>query len=314
MPKNLDSELEKDIDALFTLPLSEFTDARNALTARLKKSGRGDEAARVKTLAKPPISAWAVNQLYWNHRDVFDDLIASGERFHKAQSSRPKATKEGGGKLADMREALDARRAALTELSDLATSLLQEAGHNPTLDIIRRITTTLEAMSVHASRSDAPAAGRLTHDVDPPGFESLAAFTPSPGKAKLTNQPTRFTSDQKSSSAVTKPGRKTAPNDNVRQFEEKRAAKIAAAKVSLTDATRSLNEARVRAQRLEAAQRHADAEAKKAEESLKKAKAAAEDAARRSRSATLELAEAAKSVKDAERSVEKAAEELKRLS
>lgn len=311
MPKNLDAELEKDIDALFRLPLSEFTDARNAVAARLKRSGRGDDAARVKTLAKPSISAWAVNQLYWDHRAAFDDLIASGERFHKAQSSRPKA---GSEKLADMREALDARRVALTELSDLATSLLQEAGHNPTLDIIRRITTTLEAMSVYASRSDAPRAGRLTHDVDPPGFESLAAFTPSPGKAKLTNQPTRFTPAQKSSSAVTKPGRKTAPNDNVRQLEEKRSAKIAAAKVSLTDANRSLNEARVRAQRLEAAQRHADAEAKKAEESLKKAKAAAEAAARRARSATLELAEAAKSVKDAERSVEKAAEELKRLS
>lgn len=314
MPKNLDSELDKDIDALFRLPLSEFTDARNALTARLKKSGRGDDAARVKTLAKPSISAWAVNQLYWNHSDEFDRLIASGERFHKAQSSRPKATKEGSSKLADMREALDTRRQALTELSDLATSLLQEAGHNPTLDIIRRITTTLEAMSVYASRSDAPRAGRLTHDVDPPGFESLAAFTPSPGKAKPTIQPTRFTPAQKSTSAVTKPVRKTAPNDNVRQLDEKRNAKIAAAKVSLTDANRSLNEARVRAQRLEAAQRHADAEAKKAEESVKKAKVAAEDAARRARSAALELAEAVKSVKDAERSVEKATEELERLS
>src|SRR6185503_12426637 len=72
--KRLD-ELESDLDALFQLPLTEFTGARNALAAQLKKSGRGDEAARVKALPKPPVSAWAVNQLYWNHREAFDRLI-----------------------------------------------------------------------------------------------------------------------------------------------------------------------------------------------------------------------------------------------
>ena len=39
-------DLEADVDALFRLPLAEFTDARNALAARLKKSGRGDEAVQ----------------------------------------------------------------------------------------------------------------------------------------------------------------------------------------------------------------------------------------------------------------------------
>jgi hypothetical protein len=169
-------ELESDLEALFKLPLTEFTGARNALSAKLKKSGRGDEAAVVKTLAKPPLSAWAVNQLYWNHREAFDRLIASGERFHKAQAS---------GKVADMRTALETRREALTHLTDLATSLLRDAGpnpgQNPSLDTTRRITATLEAMSAMsdwASRSDAPRPGRLTDDVDPPGFESFASFVP----------------------------------------------------------------------------------------------------------------------------------------
>ena len=88
-------------------------------------------------------------------------LIESGVRFHKAQSSG------SAGKLADMRIALDLRREALTQLSDLATSLLRDASHNPTPDTIHRITSTLEAMSAYASRSDAPRPGRLTHDVDP---------------------------------------------------------------------------------------------------------------------------------------------------
>jgi hypothetical protein len=314
-------ELEADIDALFMLPLTEFTGARNALAAKLKKNGRGDEAARVKALAKPSISVWAVNQLYWNHREEFDRLIASADRFHKAQTS------PGGGKIADMRTALDARREALTDLSDLATSLLRDADHNPSLDIIRRITTTLEAMSVYASRSDAPPPGRLTHDVDPPGFESLASFVPgmrsvptavaggsTSARRKQTYPPaTAGGTDLR----TTNTRRKAVHDDDVRQVEEKRKAKIAAAKVSVQDAKRSLTEARARAQSLEATQKKADAEAKNAEklrrdaeESLGKAKAAAEDAAQRARSAALEVKEAARAVDDAERRVEKASKEV----
>lgn len=308
--KRLD-DLEADIDALFKLNLAEFTGARNTLAAQLKKSGRGDEAVRVKALAKPSISAWAVNQLYWNHREAFDQLIASGERFHKAQTS---------GKIADMRTALDARREALAELSDLATSLLGDADHNPSLDTIRRVTTTLEGMSVYASRSDGPRPGRLTHDVDPPGFESLSSWMPGAGMTQPAKEPARITPSQKSSGA-TNTWRKIASDDDVRQVEETRKAKIAAARVSLLDAKKSLTEARARAQSLEASQKKVDAEAKKAEklrrdaeESLQKAKVAAEDAARRARNVAVEIDEAASAVDDAERAVEKASKELEALS
>lgn len=322
------SNLEDEVDALFRLPLAEFTDARNALAARLKKSGRSEEKAeadRVKALGKPSISAWAVNQLYWNHREAFDRLIASGKRFHKAQASR------GGGKVADMREALDTRREALTELSDLATSLLLDAGHNTSLDTIRRITSTLEAisaMSELASRSDAPRPGRLTHDVDPPGFESLASFVPgmrsvppavaggsTSAKRRQTYPPATAGGTDLT---TTNTRRKVAPDDDVHRVEETRKTKIAAAKASLQDAKKSLTEARARVQSLEAAQKKVDAEAKKAEkqrrdaeDELRKAKAASEDAARRARSVAVELEEAASAMDDAERTVETCGAALK---
>jgi hypothetical protein len=318
------SNLEDDVDALFRLPLTEFTSARNALAARLKKSGRGDEAVLVKALAKPSISAWAVNRLYWNHREAFDRVISSGERFHKAQASR------GGGKVADMREALDARREALTHLSDLATSLLRDAGPNPSLDTIRRITTTLEAISVYASRRDGPRAGRLTHDVDPPGFESLASFVP--GMKSVATAVAGGSTSAKRKQAyppataggtdltTTKTRRKEAESGDVRQKEETRKANIAAAKVSLQDAKRSLTAARAKTQRLEAAQKRADTEAKKAEkqrrdaeENLAKAKTASEDAAQRARSVAVEVEEAASAVDDAELTVEKTSKELESM-
>lgn len=312
-------DLENDVDALFRLPLAEFTDARNTLAARLKKSSRGDEkteAVRVKALGKPPLSAWAVNQLYWNHRETFDRLLASGEQFHKAQTS---------GKIAEMRTALDARRATLAQLSDLATSLLRAGGHSPSPDTIHRVTTTLEAISAYASRSDGPRPGRLTHDVDPPGFESFASFVPSarltqPGK-EPTREPTRPTPSPKSASVVTNPRGKAATDHDVRQAEETRKAKRSAAEAALQDAKRSLKESRARVLNLEAARKKADAEVKRAEkqkrdaeEELRNAKAAAEDAAQLARSVAAELKDAARAVDDAESTVEKASKELDSLS
>jgi hypothetical protein len=318
--QEMKSDLDDDVDALFRLPLAEFTAARNTLASKLKKAGRGDvggEADLVKALVKPSISAWTVNQLYWKHRDAFDRLIESGVRFHKAQSSG------FAGKLADMRTALDARREALAHLSDLATSLLRGAGHNPTPDTIHRITTTLEAMSAYASSSNAPRPGRLTHDVDPPGFESLASSLLGAGMTELTEKPLRVTPSQKSGSAATNTRRKVAPETDVRQLEATRKAKlagIAAAKVSLQEAKKSLADARDREQRLKVVQKKADAEAKEAEkqrrqaeERLEKARAASEDAAQRVRSVAVEVEEAARSVEDAERTVEKASDELKKL-
>ena len=231
--------VEDEIDDLFRLPLADFTSARNALAARLKKEGRQNEAERVKLLGKPSVSAWTVNQLYWEHRDAFDQLIATGKRLRPAQSARR------AGKVADMRGSLDARRDALVQLSDLATELLQNAGHNPSQDTIRRVTATLEALSAYALLSDGPTPGRLVNDVDPPSFASLASLMAGGGAIEPASI--------KSGAAATK----KAVIADVRKIQQ---AKIAAAKVSLQDAKRTLAEARARAQSLEAAQKRASAE------------------------------------------------------
>jgi hypothetical protein len=312
------AKLDEDVDALFRLPLTEFIGARKTLAARLKKDGRADDAERVKLLAKPSISAWAANQLYWQHRQAFDRLIATGQRFHKAQTS---------GRVADMREALDARREALSQLSALATTLLRDAGHSPSLDTIRRITTTLEAMSAYASISDGPTPGRLTHDVDPPGFESFASFIPSAGATKRTEKPAEVSRSKTSGGAATKTRQEATRAGEVSRLEASRQARIAAAKVSLQNARKSLTAARAKAQSLEAAKKKADAVAKEAEkrrreaekqsreveERFKRASAASEDAAKRARTVAVELHEATKALDEARRSVENATKELESL-
>ena len=310
----LKGKLEDDVDALFKLPLTEFISARKTLATRLKRDGHGNESDRVKALVKPSISAWAVNQLYWKHREAFDRLIATGQNFRRAQSSRL------AGKVADMREALDARREALSELSTLATTVLRDAGHNPTSDMVRRVTTTLEAMSAYASLPDDLAPGRLTQDVDPPGFDSLASFVSVANMPARTKEPARVIPFRKDT-AATKAPRKAVPSGDARQIEKTRQAKIAAAKASLQEAKRVLVKAQARAQNAEAAQKKANADAKEkeklrreAEERFDKARAASEDAARRAQSIMAEVAEAAKAVKGADHTLEVASKELESLS
>jgi len=286
------SKLEDDIDALFRLPLAEFTGERNTLAARLKKEGRRDDAERVKLLAKPSVSAWAVNQLYWDHREAFNDLMASGKRLRPAQKLRL------AGKVASVRDSLDARREALVHLSDLAAELLRDAGSNPSLDTLRRVTTTLEAMSAQALHSDGPTPGRLTQDLDPPSFDSLASLMSGAAATEEIDEPIA-------------PARKTGAN--VRRLEEARRAKIADAKVTLQDAKKSLNEARARVQSLESAQKKANAEVQEAEKILEKATAASIDAARRAKSVASEVNEATKTVEVAKRAIEQATKELESL-
>jgi hypothetical protein len=305
------AKVDDDIDALFKLSLSEFIEARKTLAARLKKDGRAADAEYVKLMTKPSVSAWTVNQLYWEHRETFDQLIAAGQRFRKLQTSRQ------SGKVADMRDALDARREALTQLSDIAAKLLRDAGHNPTLDMLRRITTTLEAVSAYESLPDGAAPGRLTKDVDPPGFESLASFVPVAVTTKRVEESTSASSSKKAERLSPKTPQKPARVDDSHRIEKTRLARIAAAKSALRDAKKSFADARVRVQSLAAAQKKLDAATKEAEkqrreteERFKKAGAIAEDAARRARSGAVEADEATKAFEEARRAVEKATREL----
>ena len=261
--------LENEIDALFVLPLADFTGARNALAARLKKDGRADDAERVKSLRKPPVSAWVVNQLYWRHREAFDRLLATGDQFRKAQASQL------SGKAANLRESRDARRESLNQLSRLAAALLRKAGHNPTPEISRRIDTTLEAISAYASLPGSPYPGRLTDDVDPPGFDALAALisdVPTPKRQKNAAGETR----------------------------------IAQAKASLRGAEQALKQARAIARETDAARKRAAAVKREAERLMR-------EADERLRAAAAEADEAAKALEQAERAVDDASEELQSL-
>jgi hypothetical protein len=176
------AETSPDVAALFRLPLESFTEARNALAARLRSEGLAEAAKEIKALAKPPASAWVVNQVYWSFRPEYDALVESGARLLAAQR------RGAGGE--ELREAMRERRTALQAAMGRAESTLASAGHGATPQMLRRVSATLEAL---ASGVGAQRAGVLTEDLEPPGFDALtglasasapapAALKPAPGK------------------------------------------------------------------------------------------------------------------------------------
>jgi hypothetical protein len=303
-----------DIESLYKLPLSEFTAARNALAGRLKKAGKAEDANRVKALNKPTAPAWAVNQLYWQHRDLFDRLIASGERLRSAQASKL------AGQSGDLRGALDALRETLSELTRRAADHLRESGSSTTPDQMRRVTSTLEALASIGIVPGGPQPGHLGDEVDPPGFETLAALVPSSERAERGDAPTRvLTFRHEAPPRKTAKGKPGSEEDEQRRAEERK-AQIAAAKAQAQEAERSLRDARATAQQAQADLKKAAAYAKdteqemiEAEQRLEKTAKEAHTARQTARRLAVEAETAAQAVEDAEREVERAKEALREL-
>jgi hypothetical protein len=152
-------------DELFGLAPEEFVAARDELARRLKRDGDAEGAARVKALRRPPLSAWAVNQLARERGPDLEPLLAAGERLRAAHQ----AALAGAG-AAELRNAARAEREAVGGLVEAALGLLREAGH-PTTDATRdRVAATLHAAAASPEAAELVRHGRLTTDLDPSGF------------------------------------------------------------------------------------------------------------------------------------------------
>jgi hypothetical protein len=303
---------ETEIDALFQLSPPEFVTARNALAAQLKKAGRDEAASVVKSLSKPSISAWTVNQLYWKHRAAFEKLLATGERFRQAQASRL------AGRNTDIHRLLNERREELSAMARLAVAILQRASGASPPGVMRRITASLEALSAYGTLEGAPRAGRLVVDVDPPGFDALAALIPRVGDGTRAPVPSKVLAFQKEAKAPAR-GRKRSAGD-AEAREKERQAQLSAARAAKREASHTLVAARRAAVHAEAGLKKAATRAKETEDAmvamearLQKVASKAHETRQRARRAAVEAESAAQAVEEAERTLDKATRELSSL-
>ena len=158
-------DVERELEGLYGVALEEFTAARNDLARRLKDAGQAEESARVKKLKKPPVSAWAVNQLVRAEPDGVARLLDLVDKLKEARS-------------ADEMHSLGAeRRELVAKMARRAGELMAEAGHPASPGTLQRVTQTLQAGGEGEER-ELLRRGVLANDLAPAGFDALGAFAP----------------------------------------------------------------------------------------------------------------------------------------
>ena len=249
------SAYDEAVTTLYQATLSDFVAERKRLAAELKAAGDKDAAARVAKLVRPPVSAWAVNQLWWRERKAFEALVTAARRV----------------KVGD-REASQAHRQALARLKETAARLLQEAGNAATEPTLRRVTTTLSAVAATGG-FEPDAAGALSADRDPPGFEALGfgshSTAPTPSATARGGDDDESTDD--------------AGTRRAREAEQRRAEEMERRRTEEAERQRRLAERERLSAKLREAEQARDsqqrdvqrlrAELEKAEQSLKKSQA-----------------------------------------
>lgn len=160
------ADLDEQIDRLYQVDLGTFIPERNALA---KASRRAD----VKALPKPSVPAWAVNQIYWHQRPLFDRLVA------RAEAVRDQHRRTLASRSADVRGAETAHRETLREAVDAARRILTEAGLPVTPATVEAVSRTLEALP------SPEANGRLVKPLTPAGLEALAGLSFGPPRSGL---------------------------------------------------------------------------------------------------------------------------------
>ncbi|HEU4399265.1 MAG TPA: hypothetical protein VFU54_15680 [Actinomycetota bacterium] len=240
-------DLDAALAALYQLPLEQFVATRDQLTRRLRAAGDRATARQVAALRRPPVSAWAANQLAHAAPNAVAELLEVGAALRQAQQE---ALAGQPGAARQLRTATAHLRAAITRLSARAETLLVRSGHAASDATLTRLAATLQAAATgdEATRA-ALAQGRLPGDLDPAGFG--LDLVPDPGESAAPA--------------------KVAPAARVDQGEARREKARAAARRALEQTRRVSDQARAvleQAQVLAASRQQVAHEARQRSEEL----------------------------------------------
>jgi hypothetical protein len=218
--------LEDELDRLYALPLNEFTAARDEIAKRLRGEGERELADEVKQLRKPSVAVWLVNRLAREREVDVKRLLKAGEAMAKAQA---KATREDLGA---------ARRDEEHALERLALAARETGVGAQAVD---RAIQTLRAASLTPEGRELLKRGRLTEELEPPGFEALAGM-PAPTRPKTKAGPRRDNRKVKEA------------RERVEKLKAEERDLAAAARAAKREAHRAEREATAAAERLAAAE------------------------------------------------------------
>jgi hypothetical protein len=280
-------DLDATLAALYQLPLEQFVATRDQLARRLRAAGDRATARQVAGLRRPPVSAWAANQLAHAAPNAVAELLEAGAALRQAQQD---ALAGQPGAARQLRTATAHLRAAITRLSARAETLLVRAGHAASDATLTRLAATLQAAATgdEATRA-ALSQGRLPGDLDPAGFGLEVVPVPAEPVAPVAAEP-------------------VAPVDRA---DARREQARAAARRALEQTRRAAEQSRAaldRAQVLAATRQQAARAAQQRSEQLT---AVAQDLADQAAAAATAAAEARQAAEGADRDADEVADRVR---
>lgn len=161
------------LDDLYAAEPEEFVAARNALAKQLKAAGDKDTAAAVAKLRRPPVSAWALNQVARSRPDEIEALMT-------AAADLAGALADPAG--ADLRAIQRAFRSAIEAVVRTTLDVVSSSGRNPSPGLQQAIQATLQAAAVDDGIALALRSGVLAEDEPAPGFLFVESDEASPAR------------------------------------------------------------------------------------------------------------------------------------
>jgi hypothetical protein len=266
--------MDKAEDALYGLPLEQFTPERDELAKRLRKEGDRDAADRVKKLRKPTVAAWAVNQVARTQPKAIRELGKAGEALRDAQA----AIVAGKGSADKLRSATERERAVVQELMDAARGLLSGSGKGLSESVLEDVAETLRAAAVDDDTREAVLAGRLDRERRAAGLGAgLEGFAVSGG---ATTRVTPARAPAKTKAAPVDRAKAAAEREVARRAAEAREEESRAARAAAKEASSAAKRAEREHELAESRLRNAEEALEKAKETHAEAKTAEREARR----------------------------------
>jgi len=169
------------VEALYTLPSEQFVAARSALVKEIRAKGDRAEATRVAKLRRPPVSAWALNQVARTDPRLINELLEAGGALRAAMSDAV------AGDASSLRTAEAAERATVEAILSAAAAQLDGQGHSLTDLHRQRMTATLRAAVLDDGVATSLRSGTLDSDHDAPLFGFGAVPDVAPRIARATD-------------------------------------------------------------------------------------------------------------------------------
>ncbi len=185
-PADLDRKLDEIAGELYGLPPDAFTAARDEQVRKARAGGEAALAREIARLRRPTQSAWLINLLWRDQREVLEQFFEVANLLRQAQA-------EAAG--AELRELTTQRRQLENAMIRQARALAEKAGVEVGAATEREAQETLSAALAQPEVADEVRTGRLIKPVAYAGFGTLptdikpAAPRAEPPPAKQAGKP-----------------------------------------------------------------------------------------------------------------------------